>query len=342
MVAPLYESVPPRCYGGVERVVAYLVEDLINQGHQVTLFASGDSKTSAILSSSCPQSLRLSNRFGVTQVYESLMIEQVIQHQGDFDIIHFHTDAFHLPVARRLKCPSITTVHKNLHPKWMRELYTEFKDLPLVFISDAQRRAILESIAIKRNRIIYPGLPKDLYSFEGQPGSYLVFLGRIAPFKGVHTAIEIATRVGANLVIAAKYDVRYDEYYRRIVKPLIMQSNVRETGEIDDKQKQMILGSAQALLFPIDWAEPFGLVIIEAMACGTPVIAFGRGAVPEIIDNGVTGFVVQDIEEAVNVVEQLTPAMRFECRKVFEQRFLSDYMAKQYVDFYQDIINAPS
>jgi glycosyltransferase involved in cell wall biosynthesis len=335
-VAPLYESVPPKYYGGTERVVSYLTEELVRQGHEVTLFASGDSVTKAHLVAACRRALRLDRHCVDQMAHHILMLERVLQRAGEFDVIHFHVDYLHYPLSRSHSYVHVTTLHGRLNISDLVPLYREFQDIPLVSISDAQREPIPWA---NWQATIYHGLPHDLYWFRAQPGSYLAFLGRISPEKRVDRAIEIAKRVQIPLKIAAKVDRVDAEYFESVIEPLLRDPLVEFVGEIGDGEKDEFLGNAYALLFPINWPEPFGMVMIEAMACGTPVIAYRKGSVPEVIDEGSTGFIVQDLEDAVEAVRRVPELSRARCREVFEQRFTAERMANNYLQVYTRLIN---
>lgn len=330
-VAPLYESVPPRGYGGTERVVSYLTEELVRQGHEVTLFASGDSETKAELVPICPRSLRLDPSVVLDMPYHFIEIERVAELAGHFDVIHHHVDFLHFPVSRRLATPTVTTLHGRLDLPGLVQLYREYSDAPVVSISDAQRKPLPEANYVGT---VYHGLPNDLYACHSGKGDYFAFVGRISPEKRVDRAIEIATRLGVPLKIAAKIDKADREYFERDVKHLFDNPLVEYVGEVSDADKDGFLGDARALLFPIDWPEPFGLVMIEAMACGTPVVAFRAGSVPEVIDDGVTGFVVDDMDSAIRAAERTLTLDRKRCRAVFEARFSAERMAQDYVTLY--------
>lgn len=331
-VAPLCESVPPQLYGGTERVVAFLTDELVRLGHQVTLFASGDSHTRATLVPACPSALRLGGHSRDDLAPHVLMLEQVIQRADDFDVIHFHIAQLHLPVIRRLPVAHVTTLHGRLDLPELRPLYREFNDVPVVSISDAQRTPLPEAQWIGT---VYHGLPVDLLDYHPEPGTYLAFLGRISPEKRVDRAIAIATACGLPLRIAAKVDAVDRDYFERDIRPLLDHPLVAFIGEIGDTQKNDFLGHAKALLFPIDWPEPFGLVMIEALACGVPVIAFRGGSVPEVIDHGTTGFVVDTVDEAIHAVEQIDTVDRRACREVFDHRFSAARMATDYLQVYR-------
>jgi glycosyltransferase involved in cell wall biosynthesis len=329
-VAPLYESVPPKLYGGTERVVAHLTEELVRQGHEVSLFASGDSETSSRLIACCPQALRLGGCIDPLP-HHLVMVEEVYRRAEDFDVIHFHIDYLHFMASRRQLIPHVTTLHGRLDLPDLVPLYREFHDMPVVSISNAQRAPLPW---LNWRGTIHHGLPEDLFTFRQEPEEYLAFLGRISPEKGLERAIEIARRVGLTLRIAAKVDRADQEYYEQAIRPLLGQPGVEFLGEINDREKQDFLGNARGLLFPIDWPEPFGLVMIEAMACGTPLIAFPRGSVTEVVDPGETGFVCSTVEEAVAAVGRLSEISRRGCRQVFERRFSAARMARDYVDLY--------
>jgi glycosyltransferase involved in cell wall biosynthesis len=334
-VAPLTESVPPKLYGGTERVVSHLVEELVRQGHDVTLFASGDSRTSARLVASAPRALRLAG-CADTVIPHVLMLEQVVKRADEFDIVHFHIGPLHYPVVRHcLPTAHLTTMHGRLDLPELGPLHHEFTDIPCVSISDAQRAPLPEACWVAT---VHHGLPVGLLPFEPSPGSYLAFLGRISPEKRVDRAIEIARACGQRLRIAAKVDAADLDYFHRDIRPLLNEPLIDFVGEIGDDEKGKFLGGASALLFPIDWPEPFGLVMIEAMACGTPVIAFRGGSVPEVLDDGVSGFIVENIQEAVDMVGRLDRLDRRTCRRVFEQRFTVARMARQYVEEYRRLI----
>jgi len=336
-VAPLYESVPPQMYGGTERVVSYLTEELVRQGHDVTLFASGDSVTGATLVPASPTALRLSTAVVDPIAHHVAMIEDVFNRSADFDIIHFHLDYLHYPLARRLPIPSVTTQHGRLDISDLQPLYQRFGDLPVVSISDSQREPLPD---INWQGTVYHGLPERQYTLRSQAGQYLAFLGRISPEKGVDRAIEIASRAGIPLKIAAKVDRADQEYFDSIVRPLLDNSLIEFIGEIGYPDKDEFLGNALALLFPINWPEPFGLVMIEAMACGTPVVAYNRGSVPEIIDEGVSGFIVEDEISAVAAVGRLAQVNRGAVRKQFETRFTARRMALDYLAAYRGMMEA--
>lgn len=331
-VAPLMESVPPKLYGGTERIVSWLTEELIQRGHEVTLFASGDSETSAELIPICPRALRLDPDRPDSLLYHVLAVERVAQMAERFDIIHFHQDYLHLPVARRLGVPFLTTMHGRLDLPGLACIFAELADAPLVSISNAQRRPLPQGGWIGT---VYHGLPARLHRPGAGAGGYFAFLGRICPEKRVDRAIEIARRTGVPIKIAAKVDRVDQVYFEQVIRPLLDHPLVEFLGEIDEAAKTRLLGDAKALLFPIDWPEPFGLVMIEAMACGTPVVAFCHGSVPEVIDHGVTGLIVDDMAAAVRAAERIDALSRTRCRARFERRFTVTAMAVAYEGLYQ-------
>jgi glycosyltransferase involved in cell wall biosynthesis len=334
-VAPLFESVPPQGYGGTERVVHSLTEELIQQGHEVTLFASGDSQTKARLCAPCARSLRTDAGCLDAVAYHVLMLEQVWQEARHFDLIHFHCDWVPFLLTRRLDVPSVHTLHGRLDAPGLGSLFQEFRDMPVVSISDAQRAP---APWLNWQATVYHGLPVQSYTFQARPGNYLVFLGRISPEKGVDTAIEIARRAGMPLKIAAKVDQRDQRYYDEVVKPLLRTPGVEFIGEVGPRDKDALLGGARALMFPIDWPEPFGLVMIEALACGTPVIGYRRGSVPEIIEHGKTGFIVDGVTEAVAALARVDALSRADCRSAYEQRFSPARMSDNYLAVYQGLV----
>lgn len=334
-VAPLIESVPPKYYGGTERVVSYVTEELVRQGHQVTLFASGDSMTKAHLVPCCTQSLRLDEHCEDSLAHHILMLEYVAKSASHFDVIHFHTDYSHFPLSRRQQVPNVTTLHGQLGIPDLAPLYREFCDMPLVSISDAQREPIPWA---NWQGTVYHGLPEDLYTFKETTGKYLAFLGRISPEKRVDRAIEIARRAGMEIKIAAKVDKVDRKYFKHHVEPLLHYPGVEYIGEIGEREKDKFLGDAYALLMPIDWAEPFGMVLIEAMACGTPVIAYRKGSIPEVVEEGKTGFIVEDIDAAVKAVEHISSLSRKQCRETFERRFTASRMVNDYLKIYKYLV----
>jgi glycosyltransferase involved in cell wall biosynthesis len=338
-VAPLYESVPPRLYGGTERVVSCLTEKLVALGHEVTLFASGDSVTNARLVPACSKALRLDPDCIDPLAHHVLMVEQVLSRAEDFDLIHFHIDYLHFSLIRRARVPCITTLHGRQDLPDLVPLYKEFSEVPLVSISDAQRQPLPW---VNWVRTVHHGLPADSLSLNECGGEYLAFLGRVSPEKGVDQAIEIAIRSGMKLKVAAKVDRGDRVYFERKIKPLLDNPLIEFIDEIGAAQKQDFLGNAAALLFPIEWPEPFGLVMIEALACGTPVIAHPFGSVPEIIPEGIGGFLVRGISEAVEAVKRLGEIDRRECRRHFELNFTDERMANDYVKIYNELIHPKS
>ncbi|HET9904396.1 MAG TPA: glycosyltransferase family 4 protein [Xanthobacteraceae bacterium] len=333
-IAPLAERVPPKLYGGTERIVSYLTEELVRQGHDVTLFASGDSKTSAKLVPCCDVALRLNPAVRDHIPHHVLMLDAVRERADDFDVLHFHIDLLHFPLIRDFADRTVTTLHGRLDLPDLKPFYSAFSDIPLVSISRHQRLPLPRHVNWVGN--VYHALPRDLLPFKRKPaGDYLAFLGRISPEKRPDRAIEIAAKAGMRLKIAAKIDVTDKAYWDDVVAPLVRAyPNVEFLGEIDERQKVDFLGNARALLFPIDWPEPFGLVMIEAMACGTPVIAFDCGSVPEVLESGVSGFIVRTVDEAVAAVERLATLDRREVRRAFEQRFTVERMAQDYLTVY--------
>jgi glycosyltransferase involved in cell wall biosynthesis len=334
-VAPLTESVPPRQYGGTERVVSWLTEELVRQGHEVTLFASGDSVTSAELVACFERALRFDPDATCAIPHHLVMLNRVFQRAMDFDIIHFHIDFLHFPLFRARATSTLTTLHGRLDLPFLRPAFSEFAEMPLVSISNDQRKPLARANWIST---VYHGLPQDLLPYRENPSlDYLAFLGRISPEKRVDRAIEIARRAGMKVKIAAKVDKVDEVYFKNEIEPLLAQPHVEFIGEIDDAAKPEFLGNARGLVFPIDWPEPFGLVMIEAMACGTPVVAYRRGSVPEVIDHGVTGFVVEDENEAVVAVKRLRMLNRRMVRARFAERFSVERMADDYLDLYRGL-----
>ena len=334
-VAPLWESVPPKLYGGTERIVSYITEELVRMGHDVTLFASGDSETAARLEAVCPQALRLNTGIFNRDAPMIILQERSLGATGDFDVIHSHLDFLGFPLARRNPLPVVTTLHGRLDLPELQPVFREYADMPLVSISDAQRQPLPWA---NWHATIYHGLPRNLYSFHPQPQQYLAFLGRISPEKRPDHAIEVAKRTGIPLRMAAKVDPADLQYYLAEIEPLLDHPLIEFIGEISDEEKDNFLGNALALVCPYDWPEPFGLVLIEALACGTPVLAYRRGSIPEIIDNGVTGFVSENLSEMAEAVGRLTEIDRRRCRDAFEERFTADRMARNYVALYKRII----
>lgn len=339
-VAPLMESVPPRYYGGTERIASYLTEELVKKGHDVTLFASGDSITAAKLVPCCTRALRLNPSVRDPIPYYMLMLDTVRRRAHEFDVIHFHMDQFHFPIFRDIAARTITTLHGRQDLTDMHPLYAGFPEMRLVSISNAQRKPIPDASYIAT---IYHGIPHNLLTPTLRPrGGYLAFIGRISPEKRVDRAIRIARSVGIPIKIAAKVDRVDQEYFKAEIEPMLSEPGVDYIGEIDERGKAGFLAEARGLLFPIDWPEPFGLVMIEAMACGTPVLAFRNGSVAEVIDEGVTGFIVDSEEEAVRKIGALLTLDRGRVRRRFEERFTASRMANDYIKIYKSQIPATS
>jgi glycosyltransferase involved in cell wall biosynthesis len=335
-ISPLMESVPPRLYGGSERIVSYLTDELVRQGQDVTLFASGDSVSSANLVRCVPMALRLDANVKDPIPYYMLMLDRVREMADEFDILHFHIDQFHFPLFRPIAQRTVTTLHgrQDLHD--LKPLYVGFSDMPLVSISNSQRKPIANA---NFAATVYHGLPAQTLKPNYKPtGDYVAFLGRISPEKRPDRAIRIAQALGLRIKIAAKIDKVDEAYFREHIASLFNLPGVEYIGEIDERSKSEFLGEADALLFPIDWPEPFGLSMIEAMACGTPVLAFRCGSVPEIIDPGVTGQIVDSMDEAIRVMPQVLALDRRAVRQKFEQRFSASRMAKDYVQVYRSLI----
>jgi glycosyltransferase involved in cell wall biosynthesis len=331
-VAPLYESVPPKLYGGTERVVSWLTEELVHLGHDVTLFASGDSLTTARLVPGCKNALRLNSGCVDQLAPHVVMLDQVFSEGENFDLIHFHVDYLHFPFSRQQPFSHLTTLHGRLDIPDLVPLYQQFRDMPVISISDAQREPLPW---VNWQGTVHHGLPRKSFSVGGGSGGYLAFLGRTSPEKGLDQAIEIAKRADMPLKIAAKIDRVDVEYFETVIQPLLDHPLIEFMGEIGYPEKNVFLGNAAALLFPVNWCEPFGLVMIEAMACGTPVIAYPRGSVPEVVREQVTGFVVPDVESAARAVKRLGEIDRAECRRHFEQYFNAERMAQDYLTIYQ-------
>ena len=336
-IASLIESIPPKLYGGSERVASYLTEELVALGHDVTLFASGQSTTAARLVSCCAQPLRLNPVVRDVIPYYMILVDKVRSMAGEFDILHFHIDQFHFPLFREMSHRTVTTLHGRQDLPDLQELYAAFPDMPLISISNAQRRPVPDANFVGT---VHHGLPLELLQPTLTPGGgYLAFLGRISPEKGVDRAIAVARAGGLPLKIAAKVDRVDRDYYQAKIEPLLHEPGIEYIGEIDERAKERFLGDALALIFPIDWPEPFGLVTIEAMACATPVLAFDKGAVREIIDEGVTGFVVQNVVEANAVLDRVLALDRARVRQRFEERFTARRMAIDYVRIYQEMLD---
>ena len=338
-IAPLWESVPPRLYGGTERVVSYLTEELIRQGHEVTLYASGDSQTAARLKPACAHALRLNTGLVNRDAPLILMQEQALGAEADqYDIIHSHLDCLSFPMSRRCPTPVLTTLHGRLDLPELVPMFREYADMQLVSISNAQRQPLPDA---NWQATVYHGLP-DLYMFHPTPGKYLAYLGRICPEKRPDHAIEIAKRVGIPLRIAAKVDPVDREYFETQIEPLLNHPLIEYVGEINDAEKCDFLGNAAAVLCTYDWPEPFGIVLIEALACGTPVFAYRRGSIPEIIDDGVTGFICDSMAEMIAKLDQLPSINRHHCRDAYQNRFTVERMVKDYLAVYERMATVPA
>ena len=334
-VSPLWESVPPKLYGGTERIVSYLTEELVRQGHEVTLFASGDSLTRAKLEAPCQQALRLNTGIFNREAPLIHMMEQAFCAADQFDIIHSHLDFLSFSLSRRSRVPVVTTLHGRLDLPELVPVFREFAELPLVSISNSQRRPLPWC---NWQNTVYHGLPQNLYTSNAEPGKYLAFLGRVSPEKCPDQAIELAKRVGLPLKMAAKVDPADRAYFERVVEPLLDHPLIEFVGEITDAQKSEFIGNAIGLVCPYDWPEPFGLVLIESLACGTPVLAYRRGSIPELIDHGATGLISENLDEMVSQVAQLVTIDRRRCRQVFDERFTAQRMTSDYVKIYQQLI----
>lgn len=333
-VAPLFISVPPKLSGGTERVVSYLTEELVAQGHEVTLFASGDSETSAELVSVCPRALWHGANYIDPQPHFHRMMQLVFEDVSRFDVIHFHTDSRHFPWLQNHSSPNITTWHAPLS-SWQKPFFDQY-NAPLVSISDSQRQPMLEANWLAT---IHHGLPRDLHTFRKEPGDYLAFIGRNIPEKRLDRAVHLACQAKMKLKVATQIN-RQDRYYQQGIEPLLDEAQdwVEFIGEVGGHEKDEFLGNAYALLFPIDFPESFGLVMIESLACGTPVIAWRNGSVPEVIDDGRTGFIVENMDQAVRAVERVSELSRETCRQVFEERFDATRMTREYVEVYQRLV----
>ncbi|MGE0473475.1 MAG: glycosyltransferase family 4 protein [Nitrospirales bacterium] len=335
-LAPLAESVPPKQYGGTERIVSYLTEELVRQGHDVTLFASGDSQTTAHLEPMCGEGLRKANGVCNPQAPFTLMLEKTFASADQFDLFHSHLDFLAFPLARRCGTPVLTTLHGRLDLPELKPVFAEFFDCPLISISDAQRKPLAWA---NWQQTIYHGLPEDLYDFHPVSHFYLAYVGRLTPEKRPDHAIEIAKRIGMPLKIAAKIDPVDREYFRTVIEPLLSHPLVEYLGEVTDAEKNDLIGNAYALLAPFDWPEPFGLVFIEALACGTPVLAYRRGSVPEIIKDGHTGFICDTVEQMVRAVPWVSTLSRQRCRRDFEKRFTVKRMVQEYIRTYEKLVS---
>ena len=333
-IAPLHEAVPPKLYGGTERVVSFLTEELVALGHDVTLFASGDSVTSAKLEAIWPRALRLDPAIRDPIAPHMLLMEAARAKADEFDVLHFHMDYWSFSLFGRQRTPFVTTMHGRLDLAELQPVFNTFPHVPIVSISDAQRRPLPQANYV---RTVLHGLPANLLTPQPGPKDYLAFLGRIAPEKGPDRAIRIARACGIPLKIAAKVDKTDQVYFDSVIRPMLSGGGVEMIGEINDAQKPEFLGGARALLMPIDWPEPFGLVMIEAMACGTPVIAFNRGSVPEIVEHGVSGFIVEDETGAMSAVSRLGELSRDTVRARFDARFTAKRMAEDYLSIYRSL-----
>lgn len=334
-VAPLYESVPPKLYGGTERVVSWLTEELVRLGHDVTLFASGDSLTTARLVPGCPKSLRLNPASIDSLAHHMLLLQKVLDEKDNFDLIHFHVDYLHFLASRREQLPHVTTLHGRLDIPDLVPLYQEFSEMPVISISDEQRRPLPWA---NWQGTVHHGMPEDTLRPSSPTGKYLAFLGRTSPEKGVLQAIQIAKRAGMPLKMAAKVDKADLEYFNACIKPELNHSLIEFIGEIGFDEKNEFLGNAIALLFPIDWPEPFGIVLIEALACGVPVVAYPYGSVPELIEDGITGLFARDVESAARAVLEVGRIDRAGCRRRFEERFTASRMAQDYLAIYDRLL----
>lgn len=333
-VAPLIESVPPRLYGGTERIVSYLTEELVGQGHDVTLFASGDSQTTAELVPCSPRALRLDPECIDPLAHQVVQMEQVARRAEEFDFLHFHVDYLHFPWSTRGQVPHVTTLHGRIDVPDLVPVYRAFPTVPVVSISNSQRAPLPW---LNWQATIHHGLPLDLHRFRPAHGSYLAFVGRVSPEKRLDRAITIAQRSGIPLKIAAKVDRADREYFDGAIVPRLGDPGVEFLGELGEEEKGALMAGAMALLFPIEWPEPFGLVMIEAMACGTPVIATPRGSVPEVLDEGVTGLLVENIDQAVAAVARAATMERSRVRARFEERFSVARMVGDYLGVYRTL-----
>jgi glycosyltransferase involved in cell wall biosynthesis len=330
-VAPLAETVPPETYGGTERIVSYLTEELVRSGEDVTLFASGGSETKAKLVPISERSLRSDPNINDPLTRIIVEMEEVLKRREDFDIIHFHDGYLHFPLARRLRIPTVTTMHGRMDLPDLEPIFHEFSEIPLVSISEQQRTPLPFANWVAT---VPHGIPPDLYAFRSDPEDYVAFVGRICPEKRPDRAIELAKRVGMPLKIAAKVDKVDEHYFESEIKPLLDSDLIEFIGEVNEPDKNALLGGARALLFPIDWPEPFGLVMIESLACGTPVVAFECGSVPEVLEHARTGFIVHNMDEAEQALQEIETIDRLGCRQEFERRYTSARMAEHYSQTY--------
>lgn len=339
-IAPLYESVPPRLYGGTERVVSYITEELVRRGHDVTLFAAGDSQTGARLVPGCRNALRLERKPELGCSLQLAMLAEVFESARDnFDIVHAHIDYWSFPFASLTGIPTVTTMHGRLDIPDLHPVYERFPDAAIVSISDAQRAPLQDMNWVAT---VHHGMPRNLLRFNEQRGKYLAFIGRISPEKGIDRAIEVSLKSGVPLKIAAKVDVVDREYFAEVIEPRIKPPMIEYIGEIDDSQKSEFLGGALALIFSIDWPEPFGLAMIESLACGTPVIARPCGSVPEVIRPGITGFLARETDDLVAAVGKIDSISRAQCRREFEERFTSEVMVEKYERVYHRLMGSDS
>src|SRR5262245_59921513 len=334
-VSPLWESVPPKLYGGTERIVSYLTEELVRLGHEVTLFASGDSVTTAYLEPICARALRLNTGIFNRDAPLTMLMEQAWGKPGEFDIVHSHLDFLGFPLARRNPTPTVTTFHGRLDLPELQPVFRKYAEMPMVSISDAQRKPVSWA---NWQATVYHGLPRDLYNLGTNHKGYLAFLGRIAPEKRPDHAIELAKRVGIPLRIAAKVDPMDQEYFHTKIEPLLSDPLIEYLGEITDAEKNEFLGQAMALVCPYDWPEPFGLVLIDALACGTPVLAYRRGSIPELIEDNVTGCICEGVDSMAAAVQRVLEIDRQRCRSTFEERFTVSRMAQDYLRVYQQLL----
>lgn len=333
-IAQLWESVPPKRYGGVERVISYLTEELARLGHEVVLFASGDSQTRARLEAVCPRALRLNTQMVCKEAPLVMLLERAFQAAPQFDILHSHLEILAFPAIRGCATPVVSTIHGWVDLPELKQVFREFSEVPLVSVSDAQRRSV-PSASWKAT--VHHGLPRDLYTLQRKHGQYLAFLGRISPDKGTHEVIELGKRTGLPVRIAARVDPFDHQYFQDVIRPLLAPPHVEYVGEITDQEKQAFLGNALALVCASRWPEAFGLVVIEALACGTPVIAYNRGAMPELIQHGVSGFLCEDLAGMERAVEQVQFLNRSRCRRLFEEWFTIERMAQDYLHVYQGV-----
>lgn len=339
-VAPLWESVPPQCYGGTERIVSYLTEELVRLGHDVTLFATADSVTAAKLDAIYPQALRLAANLCCKEAPLFLELERAFGSKSDqFDIIHSHVDLMGFPFARRCRTPVLTTLHGRLDLPELLPIFQEFPEMPVVSISNAQRRPLGW---INWQGTVYHGLPANLYQFHPQPGKYLAFLGRMSPEKRPDHAIALAKEVGIPLRMAAKVDPVDKLYFEQHIEPLLEHPLIEYVGEITDAEKNDFIGDALALVCPYDWPEPFGIVLIEALACGTPVLAYRRGSIPEVLEDGRTGIICDNLQHMIESLEQVAKIDRAHCRESFDRRFTVERMVQDYLKLYEQQVEGRS